>query len=204
MARHQYGIFAEGTRAHHHLELTVREGTSDAELASALVAARAVNVDHRTTGGVNLVIGFGPATWDRLRGGRPTAPLRDFPGYRSADGAFAAPATQRDLWVWAHGATVDVVLAGRNEAARALVLWLVFLAQPVVTDQRAHTCLRFSPTHPQQYMPCRRHIPARRGHTQPVDGNITIGKPGPHFGPLFLQPLLGVCRRAPFVLGVGL
>jgi putative iron-dependent peroxidase len=120
MARHQHGIFAEGTRAHHHLELTVRGGTSDAELAAALAAVRAVNVDHRTTGGVNLVLGFGPTTWDRLRGGRPPAPVRDFPGYRSTDGAFTAPATQRDLWVWAHGATVDVVYDVIRGAAKAL------------------------------------------------------------------------------------
>lgn len=105
-----------------------------------------------------------------------------------------------------HNSRNDFWMQSINLQARALVLvlWLVFLAQPVVTDQRAHTCLRFSLTHPQQYMPGWRAISEGHGQTQPVDGNITIGKPGPHFGPLLLQLLLGVCRRAPFVLGVGL
>lgn len=35
-----------------------------------------------------------------------------------------------------------------RRARSLLVLWLVFLAQPVVTDQRAHTCLRFQPYPP--------------------------------------------------------
>lgn len=120
MARHQHGIFAEGTRAHHHLELTFRPGATDAELREALAAVRAVNVDHRTTGGVNLVIGLGPAAWDRLRSGRSAQVISDFPGYRSADGAYEAPATQRDLWLWAHGATPDVVYDVVRGAAKAL------------------------------------------------------------------------------------
>lgn len=106
MARHQYGIFAEGTRSHHHLELQVRAGVGDDALRAALVAVRAANADHRTNGGTNLVIGVGPALADRLA----LAPVDPFPGYASADGRLRAPATQRDLWVWVHGPTPDVVI----------------------------------------------------------------------------------------------
>ncbi|WP_421119208.1 Dyp-type peroxidase [Aquihabitans daechungensis] len=120
MARHQYGIFAEGTRAHHHLELSLRDGVGDAALAEALVAVRAANADHRTTGGVNLVIGLGPDAWDRVRAGRSASVIRPFPGYESADGAFRAPATQRDVWLWAHGSSTDVVYDVVRTAAKAL------------------------------------------------------------------------------------
>lgn len=106
MARHQHGIFAEGTRSHHHLELTVREGVSDDALRTALVAVRAANADKRTNGGTNLVIGFGPALASRLG----LAPVEPFPGYATADGRHVAPATQRDVWVWVHSATPDLVI----------------------------------------------------------------------------------------------
>lgn len=106
MARHQYGIFAEGTRSHHHLELSLRPDVGDDALREALIAVRASNADHRTNGGTNLVIGVGPALAERL----DLAPVEPFPGYSSADGRHRAPATQRDLWVWAHGPTPDVVI----------------------------------------------------------------------------------------------
>lgn len=108
MARHQYGIFAEGTRAHHHLELTVRAEASADELARALVGVRAANADHRTNGGTNLVVGVGPALAQRL--GLAAGDLRPFPGYATTDGEHVAPATQRDLWVWVHGPTPDLVI----------------------------------------------------------------------------------------------
>ena len=102
----------------------VREFTIASTIQKMLGDVVAVGSDLEwlpmSAAGVSLVIGFGPAAWDRLRGGRPAAPLRDFPGYRSADGAFTAPATQRDLWVWAHGATVDVVYDVIRGVAQAL------------------------------------------------------------------------------------
>ena len=123
MARHQHGTFAEGTRAHHHLEWGLRAGVSAAELAEALVAVRAANADHRTTGGVNLVIGLGPRAWNLVRGDRPAPEgLRAFPGYATADGRLSAPATQRDVWTWAHGSTPDVVIDVVRAVAAALDL----------------------------------------------------------------------------------
>lgn len=120
MARHQYGIFAEGTRAHHHLELVLRDGIDGDAIADALVAVRAANADHRTTGGVNLVIGLGPGAWDRVRAGRSAQVIRAFPGYESADGAVKAPSTQRDIWIWAHGPSTDLVFDVVRQAAKAL------------------------------------------------------------------------------------
>jgi putative iron-dependent peroxidase len=113
VARHQYGIFTEGTRAHHHLELAVHEGASDAAIARALAATRATAADHRTVGGVALVISVGPDIAARLWPAEARPPLRPFPGYRSRSGRHEAPATQRDIWIWTHGpgydALVDVV-----------------------------------------------------------------------------------------------
>ncbi|MEZ5139877.1 MAG: Dyp-type peroxidase [Acidimicrobiales bacterium] len=106
MARHQYGIFAEGTRSHHHLELSVRPDAGDDALRTALIGVRSANADHRTNGGTNLVIGVGSALAERLG----LAAVEPFPGYASADGRLRAPATQRDLWVWVHGPTPDVVV----------------------------------------------------------------------------------------------
>ncbi|MFN8017767.1 MAG: Dyp-type peroxidase [Acidimicrobiales bacterium] len=121
MARHQHGIFAEGTRAHHHLEWRLRDGIDGEALRQALVAVRASNADHRTTGGVNLVVGLGPTAWDLVRGGLPAPKgFGAFPGYADAAGALAAPATQRDVWIWAHGSTPDVVIDVIRAAAAAL------------------------------------------------------------------------------------
>lgn len=106
MARHQYGIFAEGTRSHHHLELVIALDATDEALRGALIAVRAANADHRTNGGTNLVVGVGPALAERLG----LAPVAPFPGYATDDGRHRAPATQRDLWVWVHGPTPDVVI----------------------------------------------------------------------------------------------
>src|SRR4051794_12642084 len=107
MARHQYGIFAEGTRAHHHLEFELRDGVTDQQLRDALVGVRAANADHRTTGGVNLVIGLGPAAWDRARAGRSAQVVHDFAGYVNEAAGHEAPATQHDVWAWAHGSSTD-------------------------------------------------------------------------------------------------
>jgi putative iron-dependent peroxidase len=106
MARHQYGIFAEGTRSHHHLEFALVDAVTDDALRDALVAVRVANADHRTNGGTNLVMGVGAALAQRLG----LAPVAAFGGYTSSDGRHRAPATQRDLWVWVHGPTPDVVI----------------------------------------------------------------------------------------------
>lgn len=109
MARHQHGIFTEGTRAHHHLELTLRPEASLDAVRTAIAATRAANADHRTAGGTAMVVGFGPALWARLAP-EGSAPFPAFEGYATPDGAHVAPGTQADVWVWVHGPGTDVVL----------------------------------------------------------------------------------------------
>lgn len=106
MARHQHGIFTEGTRAHHHLELSVHDGASTADVARAVAQTRAAAIEKRTNGGVVVVVGFSEDRWRALGS---TAPVggAPFAGYRSPDGRHEAPATQRDVWVWVHGPRAD-------------------------------------------------------------------------------------------------
>ena len=108
MARPQHGIFSEGTSAHHHLELQVRSDAPLDGIVAALAATRVAGTAVRTNGGVALVVGFGPDLWGRL--GDQGVDGRAFGGYRSPDGRHEAPATQRDVWIWLHGPSPDVVL----------------------------------------------------------------------------------------------
>ena len=100
----QPGIFAQGTRSHHHLELSVRPGASDADVLAALAQLREPQL---TAGGVNLVIGFGPALWGRLAPSAVPEGFHDYPTIDGLDGK-VAPGTQRDIWVWVHGTGEDV------------------------------------------------------------------------------------------------
>ncbi|MCU1371816.1 MAG: Dyp-type peroxidase family [Ilumatobacteraceae bacterium] len=120
MARHQHGIFAEGTRAQHHLELHLRDDAGPAAVAAALVGVRRANAEHRTNGGTNLVLGFGPALWARFPEALPTLAVTPFPGYDNEAAGLHAPATQADLWVWVHGPSIDLVYDVIRSAAVAL------------------------------------------------------------------------------------
>lgn len=64
----QPGIFALGTRYHHHLEFDVDDDVATA----AVVAALQHGLDSAPVSGgaANVVVGFGPALWQRLRDGR--------------------------------------------------------------------------------------------------------------------------------------
>ncbi|MGZ4695430.1 MAG: Dyp-type peroxidase [Acidimicrobiales bacterium] len=108
----QAGIFAQGTRAHHHLEFALRADAADDRLREALRSLREPSV---TVGGANIVVGLGPATWRRLAPGDAPAALADFVPIAGADGR-GAPATQHDVWVWIHGTGTDLVL----DTARAV------------------------------------------------------------------------------------
>ncbi|HWJ63810.1 MAG TPA: Dyp-type peroxidase [Acidimicrobiales bacterium] len=120
MPRHQYGIFAEGTRAQHHLELQLRDGATPAAVGDALLGARLANAQHRTNGGTNLVIGFGPKLWSLFPDALPTVAVPAFPGYDNVEAGLHAPATQQDLWVWVHGPETDLVIDVVRAAAKAL------------------------------------------------------------------------------------
>jgi len=112
----QPGIFAQGTRAHHHLELTLRPDARDDDIGPALRRLREPSV---TVGGANIVIGFGPACWRRLAPASTPGELRDFETIEGSAGSLA-PATQHDLWLWIHGAGTDVVLDTARAVERCL------------------------------------------------------------------------------------
>ena len=105
MARPQPGIFAQGTRSHYHLEFDLRPEVDDQAIVAALRSLREPAV---TSGGSNIVVGFGPALWRRLRPDDAPANLEPFTAI-IGEGR-RAPATQHDLWVWTHGTGEDVEL----------------------------------------------------------------------------------------------
>jgi putative iron-dependent peroxidase len=127
MARPQPGIFAQGTRSHYHLEFDLRPDVTDDAIAGALQALREPAV---TAGGSNIVVGFGPDLYRRLRPQDAPAELAPF---RAIDGpGLRAPATQHDLWVWTHGTGEDVEL----DVARAVA----FALSPVVSLAAEQPC----------------------------------------------------------------
>jgi putative iron-dependent peroxidase len=101
----QPGIFALGTRAHHHLELDLVG--DPARVGPALVAIREATT---SVAGVNVVSGLGP----RLHPG-----VEPFEPIVGPDG-FTMPATQHDLWLWFHGTGPDSVFDLARLAALAL------------------------------------------------------------------------------------
>ena len=111
----QPGIFAQGTRTHHHLELDLRDGVDPAAVARAVLALREPPV---TAGGTNLVVGFGAELWRRLAPGGAPADLE--PMLPVHGEGRSVPATQHDLWVWLHGAGPDAALDNARAVVRAL------------------------------------------------------------------------------------
>jgi putative iron-dependent peroxidase len=117
VSRAQPGIFGEGTSAHLHLEWTVHAGAKDDELRAALCAALGLAEETVTVGGVNSVLGFGADLWTRLS---PVQPAELGAFAEIGTGARRAPATQRDVWLWIHGSSPDVVFDNGKDAAGAL------------------------------------------------------------------------------------
>ena len=109
----QPGIFAQGTRSHYHLELSLRSDATDAAVLDGLRQLREPQV---TAGGVNLVLGLGPELWGRLPPHEVPAELHAFPAIDGLDGT-SAPSTQRDIWVWVHGTGEDVAFDTARAAA---------------------------------------------------------------------------------------
>jgi len=111
----QPGLFALGTRTHHHLEFDVTSDTSTADIGAAL---RRLEEPHVTSSGSNLVVGFGSDLWTRLSSSTP-ADLGRFTEIVGRDG-HVAPATQHDIWIWIHGTGTDVVLDTATAVTEAL------------------------------------------------------------------------------------
>ncbi len=105
MVTAQAGIFALGTRVHHHLEYDVLGDAGPSSIGASLAR---LGEPHVTGGGNNVVIGFGAALWRRLSV-TPAADLGAFEPIEGLDG-HTAPSTQHDIWVWIHGSGTDAVL----------------------------------------------------------------------------------------------
>jgi putative iron-dependent peroxidase len=107
----QAGIFAVGTRTHHHLEFDV-----DASVPLESVVAAIDSIVE--IGSSNIVVGFGSDLWGRLSTTKPVG-LAAFTEVRGRDG-HVAPSTQHDLWIWIHGTGVDDVLDVATSCTAAL------------------------------------------------------------------------------------
>jgi len=124
----QPGIFALGTRSHHHLQFDVG-GNVD----GLIPAVERIREAATTVAGVNVVVGFGHRVWSQLAGDESPADLVDFEAI-DGGGGFTIPATQHDLWLWLHSAGPDSVF----NIARLAALELKDCAS-VVAEQPAFT-----------------------------------------------------------------
>lgn len=135
MATPQHGIFALGTRSHHHLQLDVVDGVDGDDLLRALGAIR----DLATTiAGVNIVVGLGAALCRRVLPDLLPADLAPFETISGGSGGSAVtlPADQHDLWIWLHASGPDATFDTARAATRALDgLAVVVAEQPAFTYQ---------------------------------------------------------------------
>jgi putative iron-dependent peroxidase len=121
MASPQPGIFGLGTSHHHHLELDMVDDAETEDIARAVAAMREPAV---TTGGVNIVIGFGAGLWQRLAD--PQDQPANFAPFRPIG---RAPATPHDMWVWVHGSARDVVFDVARACTAALAPVAILAAE---------------------------------------------------------------------------
>jgi len=111
MSTPQAGIFALGTRTHHHLEFDIDDAAPAGAIADVINSIIEI-------GGSNLVVGFGAGLWSRSSPSQP-ADLAEFTEVIGRDG-YSAPSTQHDLWIWIHGTGVDDVLDVATACTAAL------------------------------------------------------------------------------------
>ncbi len=116
MSTPQFGIFAQGTVAHHFLEFDLRPGV---QLARAVDALRQLRQPAVSAGGVNLVIAFGADLWRQMAPDHAPSSLKPFVQI-VGKGDRRAPATQHDVWLWINGSTSDVVFEHARAAAKVL------------------------------------------------------------------------------------
>ncbi len=112
----QFGIFAQGTHAHHFLEFDLRPGVTPTQAVASFRRLRAPEV---SSGGVNVVIAFGADAWREVAPSMAPASLAPFRGSRRADGR-GAPATQHDAWLWISGSDPDVTWEHARAATAAV------------------------------------------------------------------------------------
>lgn len=112
----QFGIFAQGTHAHHFLEFDLRpEATPD----RAVSAFRELRTPDVSAGGVNLVLAFEASLWRAVAPAMAPGELQPFEAVAGRDGHYA-PSTQHDAWLWISGAEPDVTWHSARAAALAV------------------------------------------------------------------------------------
>jgi putative iron-dependent peroxidase len=112
----QFGIFAQGTHAHHFLEFDLRPGVTAADAVDAFRRLRTPDV---SAGGVNLVIGFGADVWREVAPWAAPTDLAPFTPIAGADRRHV-PATQHDAWLWISGAEPDLTWQSARAATQAV------------------------------------------------------------------------------------
>jgi len=128
----QFGIFAQGTHAHHFLEFDLRDGVSATE---AVPSFRRLRTPDVSAGGVNLVVAFGADAWREVAPSMAPSSLGPFSEVIGSDGHRAA-ATQHDAWLWISGSAPDVTFDHARAAAAAISDVAVLAAeQPAFTYQ---------------------------------------------------------------------
>jgi putative iron-dependent peroxidase len=110
----QFGIFAQGTNAHHFMEFDLRPGVSPTQ---AVASFRRLRTPEVSAGGVNLVVAFRADAWAEVAPVGAAPPPS--PGFREIEGADGrhAPATPHDAWLWVSGSTQDVTWDHARAAA---------------------------------------------------------------------------------------
>ncbi len=112
----QFGIFAQGTHAHHFLEFDLRPGVTPDQ---AVAAFRRLRTPDVSAGGVNLVVAFGADVWRGVAPSHTPPDLGPFEQISGTDGRHA-PAAQHDAWLWISGAEPDVTWHSARAAAQAV------------------------------------------------------------------------------------
>jgi putative iron-dependent peroxidase len=121
----QFGIFAQGTQAHHFVEFDLIPGTSSGRLVEGFRRLRAPTV---SAGGANVVVGFSASVWRSTASWDAPESLRDFEGIAGANGR-GVPATQHDAWLWISAGTPDVALDRARAAVNAVADVAVMAAE---------------------------------------------------------------------------
>jgi len=121
----QFGIFAQGTNAHHFLEFDLAPGVSAAQ---ALPSFRRLRTPDVSAGGVNLVVAFGADAWREVAPSMAPTSLAPFSEVVGTDG-HRAPATQHDAWLWISGSNPDVTFDHARAAANAIADVAVLAAE---------------------------------------------------------------------------
>ena len=112
----QFGIFAQGTHAHHFLEFDL---LPDVTPTAAVASFRRLRTSEVSAGGVNLVVAFGADAWREVAPAEAPASLDRFHAITAPDGR-GAPATQHDAWIWISSSSPDVAFDHARAAANAV------------------------------------------------------------------------------------